>query len=61
MPDYVRYFALDDEDYPEEIVHAIEGHLEERVRQEGNHTKAWALTNKFAGKNVKKRTLHFYY
>lgn len=36
-------------------------HLEERLKQEGNHVKTWALANKFAGKSVKKRTLHFYY
>jgi hypothetical protein len=61
IPDYVQYYSLDDPDYPEEIVRAIEGHLEERLKQEGHHTKAWALTNKFAGKAVKKRALHFYY
>jgi hypothetical protein len=61
IPDYIHYYSLEDEDYPDEIVRAIEGHLEERIKQEGNHVKTWALTNKFAGKSVKKRTLHFYY
>ena len=61
VPDYINYYAFEDEDYPEEIVRMIEGHLEERIRQEGNHVKTWAQTNKFAGKSVKRRTLHFYY
>lgn len=32
-----------------------------RIREETNHTKTWAITNKYAGKKVKKRTLHFFF
>lgn len=39
----------------------MEAHLDQRLREEGQHIKTWALSNKFAGKKVKKRTLHFFY
>lgn len=61
IPNYINYYEIEDDDYVEEIVRNIDIHLEERLKQEGNHVKTWALTNKYAGKSVKKRTLHFYY
>lgn len=61
IPDYVDYFYFDEQDYPQKIVAAMEAHLDVRLREEGQHLKTWALTNKFAGKKIKKRTLHFFY
>lgn len=57
----MEYFYFGEEDYPMKICQLMEQHLDLRIRQEGNHVKTWALTNKFADKKVKKRTLHFYY
>ncbi len=61
IPDFIEYFYFDEPDYPQRIEAAMEAHLDQRLREEGQHIKTWALSNKFAGKKVKKRTLHFFY
>ena len=39
----------------------MEEHLEVKLKEENQNIKSWAITNRYTNKNVKKRTLHFFY
>ena len=60
-PEYIEYFDIIEGEYPQLIVRKIDDHLTARLKEENQHIKTWAISNKYANKKIKKRTLHFFY
>lgn len=58
---YVHYFSKNNNAYPQKVVELITEHLEDRIRQEEEYMRTWALNNKYADKSIKRTTVTIYY
>lgn len=57
----MHYYSVDDTEVSAEICTLISEHLELKLKHEDDHIKSWALSNKYAQKKVKRRTVHIYF